>query len=360
MTQHYDKDYYLRVVREQRFPSEFWSELGSHSLFGMLVARQHGGYGASFHEFIQAVHTLSRRVGALSYVFLAQNLVSLLIEKHGSRLQVDELLPKLVKGEIRVAMALAEDAAGSDAHGISTHAERLGERYRLTGKKDYVTEAAEVNMMIVVAKTGSTQGSRELSAFLVPSKASGLRFTRLTKMGLDFLGLYSVDLDVYVGSDALIGREGEAWAALSQIFAMDRLALSAMVNGVALRLIEDTCEYASNRVVFGKPIGSNQGVQFPLAEAYIETLASQALVDRISLNFGSDGDLQASSAAAFYHSSKWAYEAADVALQIRGAKGYVQGFEEACFRDLRYYRIGPLSQELSLSLVARRRLGLPA
>jgi len=357
----YGKEYYLKMVHEHRFPQELWRELGARSLFGFLVDKELGGYGGGLPEFVEATRMLSYSAATLAYVFVAQNLVSRMVAKNGDSEQLQSLLPKLMVGDVRVAMGLAEDAAGSDALGVSTSAERVSEGYRLTGRKDYVTEAAHVDAIIIVAKTRSDVRAKSLSAFLVPSSHPGLSFTDTHKMGLDFLTLYSVGIDATVDSKALLGVEHEAWGYLSETFALDRVALAAMLNGVSARLLEEACGYARMRVVFGRPIGANQGVQFPLARAHTELLASQALVDSVAKQQSTASQsFTADSAAAFYHSAHSAYEAADVALQVKGAKGYIEGFEEACFRDIRYYRIGPLSEELSLATIARRGLHLPS
>lgn len=357
----YDREYYLQVVRERRFPIELWRELGSRSLFGFLVDKELGGYGGGFAEFVEATRLLSYSAATLAYVFVAQNLVSRMVATNGGSEKRQTLLPKLIRGDTRVAMGLAEDAAGSDALGVSTTAQRVPEGYRLVGRKDYVTEGAHVDAIIIVAKTRSDGRAKSLSAFLVPSAHPGLSFTETPKMGLDFLTLYSVGIDTTIDSEALLGVEHEAWGFLSETFALDRVALAAMLNGVSARLLEEACGYARVRVVFGRPIGANQGVQFPLAHAHTELLASQALIDRVARQQPTaPQSFTADSAAAFYHSVRSAYEAADVALQVKGAKGYIEGFEEACFRDIRYYRIGPISEELSLATIARRGLNLPS
>ncbi|MEM0120508.1 MAG: acyl-CoA dehydrogenase family protein [Thermoprotei archaeon] len=361
VTEKFGIEYYLQVVRERRFPLELWRDLGSHSLFGLLVDEELGGYGVSIPTFIKAIRTLSYSVGTLAYLFLAQNLVSRMVALNGVGAQLDNLLPKLIGGEARVAMGLTEESSGSDALGVTTSAQRVAGGYRIVGRKDYVTDAARVDYIIIVAKTSSNDRARSLSAFLVPTHNSGLTFTEMYKLGLDFLSLNSVTIDTIIGAQSLLGKENEAWAYLSETFALDRLALAAMLNGVSERLLEDACDYARLRVVFGKPIGANQGVQFPLARIHTELLASKALVDWVAEQYtGSQQDLTANTAAALYHSARCAYEVADEALQVKGAKGYLEGFEEACFRDIRYYRIGPLSEELSLSTIARKGLRLPS
>lgn len=356
----FDLGYYERVCRERRFPSEFWQALGSRSMFGLLVPRGQGGLGLSFADFVKEVERLSHSVATLGYLFLAQNLVSWLVAKAGSNEVRERLLPELIGGKSRVAMGLYEERAGSDALAISSLAARTHDGYQLSGRKDFVTDGARVDYIIFVTKSAQSAERGSLSAFIVPTSRKGLVFEETEKMGLDFLRVYSCTFEVNAEDGEVIGTDGKAWHALSQVFAMDRVALSSMLVGTGLRLLEAAAKRASSRTVFGRPIGSNQALQFPLAEAYTELHASQLLIDECSRMDTQTAEFATASAGVLYHSSKWAFTTADLTLQIFGAKGYQRGFVESCFRDVRYYRMGPLSQELSLSMVARRGLSLPS
>jgi len=324
------------------------------------VSRKQGGLGHSFSDFVNEVGRLSNSVATLGYLFLAQNLVSWLVASAGSAAIKENLLPALIVGKCRVAMGLYEEEAGSDALAVSSFATRARTGYRLSGRKDFITDGAKVDYIIFVTKSAQDARRGSLSSFIVPTSSKGLKFEETEKMGLDFLRLYSCRFDVYVKKDAIIGEEGRAWDTLSQVFAMDRIALGSMLVGMGLRLLQAATERASTRNVFGRPVGSNQAIQFPLAEVYTELHASRLLVEECAGMDTRTAEFATASAGTLYHSSKWAFRAADLALQIFGAKGYERGFVESCFRDTRYYRMGPLSQELSLSMVARRALNLPS
>ncbi|BBD72041.1 hypothetical protein HS1genome_0430 [Sulfodiicoccus acidiphilus] len=180
-------------------------------------------------------------------------------------------------------------------------------------------------------------------------------------MGLDFLTLNNVELNgVEVEKTETVGEIGNAWRSLIGAFNVDRLALAGMLVGSGRRALWLAVQHAKERRTFGRVLGSNQAIQFPLARAHVKLDAAEALVFR-SLNEGDPGSIEFGLAAieSLYQSVEASSEAVDVALQTLGGQGYVEGPIEMLYRDVRYYKLGPISEEMSLSAIAERTLGLP-
>jgi acyl-CoA dehydrogenase len=354
----FDLEYYTQVCEQRTFPEDFWNALGSRALFAMLAQ------GTSLSEFIEKVVELSRNVGTLSYLFIAQNIATLMIKENFEEAQ--SILPELFSGKAYVSLALSERESGNDAFSLACQAKKENNEFLITGKKDYVTNAQLARFIIVVTRTSQMEKkSLGLTALLVDTQKNRekIRFTQIEKMGLDFLKLYSVEFkETSVPETWKIGKENHAWEVLVKYFNIDRLALAAMLVGMGETALKQAVSFARKREVFGKPIGSYQALQLPLAECAIELSASLALIHE-SLKRESDPkskEFGAVALACYAHALKASQRAIDVSLQTLGAQGYLRRSAlQALYRDVRYYAIGPLSQELVLANYAEKALGLP-
>ncbi|AKA48240.1 hypothetical protein IX51_02980 [uncultured archaeon] len=364
-TSKYDEIYYDHVSEKNEFPEDFFSALGADNRFGLLVSNKNGGSEISFSEFVQNILDMSRRAGTLTYYFVAQNLSAKLFDDHGTE-KLRSLLPEVMAGKAKVNLALTEEQSGADALSINTEAVQTGDgNYSITGDKYCVTNGKGADYLMVAARTSppSDKKSHGLTTFVItekqPAKTS---FVSLGKMGLNFLPLYSVSFNgVKVSRDAVLGEIDRAWSFLSRTFAADRLALGAMFVGMGRMALDRAAEYAREREVFGRKIGSNQGIQFPLARAFIELSASEAYILRGS-EMMDNGEIDRNRdipMGAYYHSVNAASMAIDAALQTLGASGYLSGFVEKLYRDIRYYRMGPISEQLALVSIAERTLNMP-
>lgn len=365
LTSVFNEEYYNSVCEKNEFPEDYWNKLGENKKFGLLVSRKNGGSEVSFSEFIQNVLDISRKAGTLAYYFVAQNLSAKLFDDFGTE-KIRALIPGVISGKGKVNLALTEEQSGADALSITTRAELSSEGvYEITGEKYCVTNGKGADYLMVAARTSPAgeKKSRGLTTFVITRKQpEKTDFRPLGKMGLNFLPLYSVSFrGVKAEKDSILGEIDGAWAFLSRTFAADRLALGAMFIGMGRMALAGATEYARKRSVFGRKIGSNQGIQFPLARAYIDLSASEAYLHRGTELFDqgkldSNRDLPM---GVYYHSIRAASDAIDASLQTLGASGYLSGFVEKLYRDIRYYRMGPISEQLALVNIAERTLKLP-
>lgn len=364
-TSKFDEDYYDYVYERKEFPEEFWRALGEKKRFGLLVSRKNGGSEISFSEFVRDTLEMSKKSGTLTYYFVAQNLSAKLFDDFGTE-KLRSLIPKIISGEAKVNLALTEEQSGADALSISTRAVPVeGGKYEITGDKYCVTNGKDADYLMVAARTTeqSEKKSHGLTTFVITEKQrEKTSYEKLEKMGLNFLPLYSMSFNgIRVDKDSILGEIDRAWSFLSRTFAADRLALGAMFIGMGKMALDRASEYARERAVFDKKIGANQGIQFPLANAYIELSASEAyllrgaeMLDNNELENHRDIPM-----GVYYHSVNAASCAIDAALQTLGASGYLSGFVEKLYRDIRYYRMGPISEQLALVNIAERTLHLP-
>jgi len=363
-------NYWKEIYENKIFPKDFFSTLGEYNLYGILVKKEFGGYGLTLKELVELTYQISKIVGTPSYLLLSHNIVSKLIEEFGNKYLKEELLEGIIKGKYLVSMAANEEACGNDIFCIKTTAVEKDNKFIINGIKDYVTNADIADIFLIVTRTAnSNKKSYGLTVFTV--KSSEIRYNislkKLNKMGLDFLSLCSVKFsNVEVSKENVLGEVNEGWRILKFAFNLDKILLAAALIGTAEKVLYEAVEYAKIREVFGKQIGSFQGIQFPLAEGYVELLASKSLLNELAENLANkdysnldDDQILSNILATYYHAVMNSYKIADIALQTLAAKGYTESMIEKYYRDIRYYRIGPLSTELILASIATRGLKLP-
>ena len=364
----FDQVYWRQVCAEKRFPEEYWKAFADAGFFGFLIDKKWGGKGKGLVDFSQAIEETSERFAGLgSYLFLSGALVSKIIDICGSEEQKDRLLPELAKGKIKISIALTEEISGLDANAIQTKAEKTSDdTFVLSGAKSFVNNYDRAHYLVMFARTApvSEKKSMGTSMFLVPleEKArNSIRARKLSKLGFDFLNNFNIEFnDLTVNSSQMLGGFGNAWHSVVQIFNMDRVATSASLVGTGKLALRAASEWAKKRSVFGKVIATNQGIQFPLADAYAQleaaenmTLKAASLCDggKSFLNEASYALLAATTAAS---------AATDRALQTFGGHGYYSDYDvERYWRDVRVHRVHPISEELILASIAERSLGLP-
>jgi acyl-CoA dehydrogenase len=359
----FDDTYWRNISAAKKFPEEYWDSLAKAGLFGILVPSKWGGMGRSFLDHVVAVEqTSERHAGLGSYVYLSGSLVSKIIMKAGTEHQKNELLPKLARGELKISVALSEQSSGYDARSIETKAVEKGEKgeFQISGKKSVVANFDLADYIILFAKTDES-----ISMFLVETKDPSLRPTELKeKLGFDFVRHYSIEIDgLRVDSSKMLGERGNSWRQVADVFLMDRVATASALVGTGRLALRKACDHARERESFGKIIGSNQGIQFPLADAYAQLLGAETLVMKAASTISKSGDGHVSPAeadSALLQSIFASTVATDRALQTFGGQGYF-GFSdvERYWRDVRVHKVHPLSEELLLAVIAEKSLGLP-
>ena len=357
------KEYFNFICNDRHFPDDLWNSLGRQKLFGLLVSKENGGDGIDLSDFVELVLEFSKQFGTFGYLLIAQNLSAKMLSDFGNE-KLKAFLPDLISGRIKINLALTELESGSDAFSINTKASRQGDNFIISGKKHYVTNAKNADLLMVVARTSQPHEKKSLGlTTFVTKKEQYLPsdFVNLEKMGLDFLPIYSLQVNaVNVPSDMILGELDGAWQMLSNTFVLDRILLAAMFIGMAEMALSIAVLYAKERRVFGKIISSHQGIQFPIAQSYSFLQAAKSHVRSVS-KIWDNGLIKTSRDmpwTAYYTSIRSAYDAIDCSLQTLGAAGYVSSTVEKLFRDIRYYRIGPISEQIALANIAEKTLGM--
>lgn len=362
----YDSTYWRGICKKHEFPFEYWDSLARDGLFGLVVPQEYGGMGRSLLELSLATsETAERYAGIGSYLFLSGCLVSTIFSKSPLE-QKKEILPKLGRGEIKISLALTEERSGFQATALESRAERTSGGYLLTGSKRFVNNVDRSDYLVVFARTtkrsnGGAKKSSGVSMFLVPSSDEKIQKKRLEKLGLDFINNFDIEFqDLKVSDDALVGELDNAWYNVVESFNMDRVATAASLVGTGRLALNTAGEHAKRRVVFEKSIGSNQGIQFPLADSAAQLIAAEALTLRAATLIGRGGAFVEAANLALYHSINAASSATERALQTFGGHGYYADYDvERYWRDVRVHKVHPISEELLLASIAERSLGLP-
>ena len=277
-------------------------------------------------------------------------------------------LPGIARGNLRLqSLALTEPQSGSDSTSISTFAEKRGDTYLIRGHKVFISRVEQSDLMILVARTTPLREAAKktdgISLFLVPlNEAKGIERRRLKMMFNS--QTYELFIDgLEVPAENLIGREGDGFRYLLGVLNPERILLASECIGDSRWFIERSVEYAKERVVFGRPIGSNQGVQFPIADTYAKLLAASAVRATAAALFDSGAEekrVGEYANAAKYLASECSWQAANVAMDVHGGSGMAVGTQvERKFREARLYRVAPVSNNLVLGYIGEHVLGLP-
>jgi acyl-CoA dehydrogenase len=287
--------------------------------------------------------------------------------RHGSAEQKAEYLPRIARGELRLqSMAVTEPTAGTDTASIRTTAVRRGDRYVVNGQKVWTSRVQHSDLMILLARTTPLaevkKRSEGMSIFLVDLREAvghGLTVRPIANMVNHETNELFID-NLEVPAASLIGEEGKGFRYILDGLNAERTIIAAECIGDGYWFIDKVTRYASERVVFGRPIGRNQGVQFPIAEAHIELEAANLMRFEACRLFDAHQPCGAHANMAKYLAAKASWEAANACLQFHGGFGFAADYDvERKFRETRLYQVAPISTNLILSYVAEHVLGLP-
>ncbi|MET3664750.1 acyl-CoA dehydrogenase family protein [Caulobacter sp. 1776] len=358
--------YWRALDREKAYPTDFVAAMTKAGLLGVLIPETHGGGGLGLTAaaaILEEVHASGGNAAALH----AQMYTMGTVLRHGSPEQKETWLPRIADGSIRLqAFGVTEPTAGSDTTSISTFARREGDTYVVNGQKVWTSRAEHSDLMVLLARTTPkdqvARKSEGLSVFLVDmreAKGRGLTIKPIATM----LNHATTELffdDLIIPADSLIGEEGQGFRYILDGMNAERILIGAECLGDAAWLIGKARDYASSRVVFGRPIGQNQGVQFPIARAYAQAHAARLTVYDAAARYdaGLPCGEQANIGKMLASEASWA--AADMCLQTHGGFGFAEEYDiERKFRETRLYQVAPISTNLILAYVAEHVLGLP-
>jgi len=359
-------EYHRRIDQEHGYPEAFVDALTKAGWLAAMVPAEYGGAGLGLSEATVIVEEINRS-GGNSGACHGQlyNMGTLL--RHGSQAQKDLYLPKIACGEWRLqSMAVTEPTSGTDTASIKTTAVRSGDRYVINGQKVWISRVQHSDWMILLARTTPLSAVRKktegMSVFMVELRAalkSGLTIRPIKNMvNQDTSELFFDNLEI--PADNLIGEEGSGFSYLLDGLNAERTLIAAECIGDGYWFVDRASSYAKERVVFGRPIAQNQGVQFPIAEAYIEVEAANLMRWSACRLFDAEQPCGAQANMAKYLAAKASWEAANACLQFHGGFGFASDYNfERKFRETRLYQVAPVSTNLILSYVAEHLLDLP-
>jgi len=349
--------------REARFPEAQVRKLGEMGFCGMLVPEQWGGSGADTVSYAIMLEEVARVCAATAVTLSVTNsVVAVPLYRHGTEAQRLKYLPRLARGEILGAFCLTEPAAGSDAAGIQSRAERRGDEYLLTGTKTWVTNAGHAGLYLVFAKTDPQAGARGVSAFLVEPTFPGFRISRYEdKMGLRASHSAEVVLqDCRVPAENRLGEEGQGLKIALEALDGGRVGIAAQAVGIAQGALEAAVAYAKQRRAFGRPIAEFQAIQWMLADMQTEIEAARALTYYAAwLRDSGAGKHGPAASRAKLYAGEMVNRVVYRAVQIHGSQGYSRESDvERMYRDARVLSIYEGTSEIQRLVIARDLLGL--
>jgi acyl-CoA dehydrogenase len=361
----YPDAYWRELDARRAYPEEFVRALTEAGYLAALIPEDYGGAGLGVAEASIILEEINRS-GGNSGACHAQMYIMGTLLRHGSEAQKREYLPKIAAGELRLqAFGVSEPTTGSDTTRIKTTATRKGDRYVVCGQKVWISRAEHSDLMLLLVRTTPLdQISRRtdgLSTLLVDLRNAGRGLTIRpirTMMNHATTEMFFDDLEVPVGQ--LVGEEGQGFRHLLDGLNAERILIAAECVGDGRWFIDRACKYARERVVFGRPIGQNQGVQFPIARAHVNVEAADLMRQRASALFdaGEACGPEANMAKLLAADASW--EAANVAVQTYGGFGFAEDYDiERKFRETRLYQVAPVSTNLILTFIGEKVLGLP-
>ncbi|MFZ9708597.1 MAG: acyl-CoA dehydrogenase family protein [Steroidobacteraceae bacterium] len=359
-------EYFRRIDAERGYPAEFVDALTRAGWLAGLIPQDYGGSGLSLAEASVVMEEINRS-GGNSGACHGQVYVMNVLVRHGSESQRRAYLPKIAAGELRLqSMAVTEPTTGTDTTKLKTFAQRRGDRYVINGQKVWISRVQHSDLMILLARTTPLaevkRKSDGLSVFLVDLREAigkGLSLRSIPNMvNHETNELFFDNLEI--PAEQLIGEEGKGFKYILDGLNAERVLIASECIGDAYWFVQRAARYARDRVVFDRPIGQNQGVQFPIAESYIETEAASLMRFRACELYDANKPCGAEANMAKYLAAKASWEAANACLQTHGGFGFAAEYDvERKFRETRLYQVAPISTNFILSYVAEHLLELP-
>jgi acyl-CoA dehydrogenase len=363
----FDDAYWARCDRDHRFPSEFYAAMAAGGWVGIAIPEEYGGGGrgvteaAAVLEEVAASGACMNGASAIHFsVFGMQPVI-----KYASAELKARFLPQAANGALHLAFGVTEPDAGTDTAKISTRAVRHGSNYVINGRKLWTSGAQEADRILLLTRTTPLSETKKphdgMTLFLVDRHARGVTAVPIPKMGRNAVAsCETTDDDVEVPETDRVGEEGQGFHYLLEGLNAERILVAAEAVGIGHASLAAAVRYANERVVFDRPIGKNQGIAFPLAQAHANLRAASLMVREAARRIDSGLPCGEEANLAKYLAAEAGFFAADRAVQTLGGFGYATEYHvERYFREARLPRIAPISQELVLAYIAEHVLGLP-
>lgn len=359
-------EYWRKLDREMAYPTEFVAALTESGFLSALIPEAYGGAGLTLSAASVIMEEIQRQ-GCNGGACHAQMYVMGTVLRHGSEAQKQAWLPRVASGELRLqAFGVTEPTSGTDTTALRTTARREGDHYIVNGQKIWTSRAAQSDLMLLLARTTPREQVAKrtdgLSVFLLDMREalkSGLTIRPIrTMMNHATTEVFFDNVRIPAGN--LIGEEGKGFRYILSGMNAERILIAAECVGDAKWFIEKASTYAKERQVFGRPIGQNQGIQFPIAKAYANMRAAELMVREAVRLYEAGENAGAEANMAKMLAADASFEAANACIQTHGGFGFAEEYDiERKFRETRLYQVAPISTNLILSYLAEHVLGMP-
>ncbi len=358
--------YWRELDREAAYPTQFVDTLTRAGWLAALIPEEYDGAGLPLSGAAAILEEI-QRAGANGAACHAQMYIMGALLRHGSDAQKAEYLPRIARGELRLqAFGVTEPTSGTDTTSIRTTAVRDGDRYIVNGQKIWTSRAEHSDLMLLLARTTPKSETAKrtdgLSLFLVDMRAAreaGMTIRPIRTMMNHATTEVFLD-DLPIPADSIVGEEGRGFRYILSGMNAERILIAAECIGDAKWFIDRASAYANERSVFGRPIGQNQGVQFPIARAYARMRGAELMVQDAARRFEADESCGAEANMAKMLAAEASWEAAEACVQTHGGYGFAEEYDiERKFRETRLYQVAPISTNMILSYLAEHVLGMP-
>jgi acyl-CoA dehydrogenase len=359
----FDDEYWARCDTEHTFPWEFYRRMAEGGWVGIAMPEAYGGGGRGITDAAIVLREVARSGAAMNGCSALHLTIFGLnpVVRFGSERLKEAFLPRAAAGELHVAFGVTEPDAGTDTSRITTRAEPDGEGgYIVKGRKIWTTKALESEVVLLLVRTGG-EGLGGLSLLLADLDPDHVDIRPIPKMGRNAVASCEVAYDnLPVPGWRLVGEEGQGWRHLLHGLNPERILLASEAIGIGEVALARAVAYAKEREVFGRPIGANQAIAHPLAQAHVQLAAAWQVAQYAAWRYDRGLDCGEAAQSAKYLAAEASFFAADRAVQTLGGMGYAAEYHvERFFREARLQRIAPVSQEMTLNYVAQQVLGLP-
>ena len=360
----YPGEYWRDLDSRREYPEKFVNELTQAGYLACLIPPEYGGAGLGMPEGGMILETIHANGGSASACH-AQMYIMGTVLRHGSEAQKQRSLPKIASGELRLqAFGVTEPDAGSDTLQLKTTAVRKGDRYVVNGRKMFISRAMQTDLMLLLARTTPADQVKRrtdgLSVFLVDIRSiKGLEIRPLKMMMNHSTNALFFD-DMEIPADTLVGEEGKGFQYILSGMNAERILVASESIGDGRWFTDKAVAYSSQRVIFGKPIGANQGVQLPIARAYANVEAAALMRDKAAALFDAGEPCGGEANMAKLLAADAAWEAGNACIDCHGGYGYAEEYDvERKFRECRLYKTAPVNNNLVLAFVGEHVLGMP-
>jgi acyl-CoA dehydrogenase len=367
----YGPEYWYDHEENKKFPRELWKTLGEAGILGLGIPEEYGGSGMGLTEGVIAMEELCANGGGLApavcfllgVVFGGASILS-----HGTEEQKNKYLPHIASGEMLTALGLTEPDAGTDTLSLSTFAESDGDIYLVNGNKIFISAFEDAGVMVLVTRTtrleDSPRRSDGLTLLLVDLPNADIKHNSIPKHAINYVKTCELGFhDVGVPKNCILGEEGKGWYHVLQTLNPERIVAAIGAVGCAKAALSAATKYVGKREVFGRPIGANQGIQFPMAAAYAKVECARLAVYKAATLYDQNADPKLVgdiANMAKFAAVESAVEAIQCSMQAFGGYGFAKEYHlERWWREIQLVRVAPISQQMTMNYIAEHIMGLP-